>query len=157
LVGAGPGDHELLTLKAMRALQQADVNLHDALVDARVLLHARWNAARIPVGKRAGCKSTARRHSSSADGPGGAGRPHGGTAKGGDPYGFGRGGEERQALAGAGNRGRGDSWNYRRIAAPARAGIPVTDGTPASVALLTGHAAGDCAGTGLGDGIARAA
>ena len=44
LVGAGPGDPELLTLKAVRAIASADVILYDALVDPRVLVHARWNA-----------------------------------------------------------------------------------------------------------------
>ena len=54
LVGAGPGDPELLTLKALRALQDADVILHDRLVPAAVLDLARRDAARICVGKAAG-------------------------------------------------------------------------------------------------------
>ena len=59
LVGAGPGDPELLTLKALRALQDADVILHDRLVPAAVLDFARRDALRICVGKSAGGVSTA--------------------------------------------------------------------------------------------------
>ena len=57
LIGAGPGDPELLTLKAVRALAAADVVLIDDLVDRRVLEHAP-RARVVPVGKRGGCKST---------------------------------------------------------------------------------------------------
>jgi len=97
LIGAGPGDPELLTLKAVRALAAADVVLIDDLVDRRVLEHAP-RARVVPVGKRGGCKSTpqhfieklmlrlARRGSVVA------------RVKGGDPYVFGRGGEERLVL-----------------------------------------------------------
>lgn len=59
LVGAGPGDPDLLTLKAVRALKSADVILHDALVDPRVLHHARREAHIVDVGKRAGGKAVA--------------------------------------------------------------------------------------------------
>jgi len=144
LVGAGPGDPELLTLKAVRALQQADVILHDALVDARVLLHARWNARRIPVGKRAGCRSTPqafieRLMAQEAQ----AGRTVV-RLKGGDPYVFGRGGEERRHLRALGIDVEVIPGITAGIAAPARAGIPVTDRDSCrGVALLTGHAAGD--------------
>ena len=58
LVGAGPGDPELLTLKAVRAIAQADVLLVDDLVDRRVLAHARPGARIVEVGKRGGCPST---------------------------------------------------------------------------------------------------
>lgn len=57
-VGAGPGDPDLMTLKAVRRLQEADVILHDALVGAEVLELARREARRIPVGKRGGCEAT---------------------------------------------------------------------------------------------------
>ncbi len=58
LIGAGPGDIELLTLKAVRALQQADVILLDDLVNPDVLLFAKPNASVLHVGKRGGSKST---------------------------------------------------------------------------------------------------
>ena len=142
LVGAGPGDPELLTIKAVRAIGQADVLLYDALVDPRILSHARWNTRRIPVGKRAGCRST----------PQGfierlmvqealAGRTVA-RLKGGDPFVFGRGGEERRHLLAQGIEVEVIPGITAGIAAPARAGIPVTDSECArGVALLTGHAA----------------
>jgi uroporphyrin-III C-methyltransferase len=58
LVGAGPGDPELLTLKAVKAIAKADVLLVDDLVNPEVLLHASSGARIIPVGKRGGCRST---------------------------------------------------------------------------------------------------
>ena len=58
LIGAGPGDAELLTLKAVRVLGEADVVLVDDLVNRDILLHARSSARVIGVGKRGGCKST---------------------------------------------------------------------------------------------------
>ena len=58
LIGAGPGDPELMTLKAVRALGQADVVLVDDLVDRGCLAHARPGARIIEVGKRGGCRST---------------------------------------------------------------------------------------------------
>src|SRR5260221_14088795 len=96
LVGAGPGDPELMTLKAARALGRADVVLVDDLVNRGCLAHARSDAKVIEVGKRGGCKSTsqvfiekmmvetARRGQIVA------------RLKGGDPFVFGRGGEEMQ-------------------------------------------------------------
>src|SRR5215211_7074320 len=58
LVGAGPGDPELLTIKAARVLGQADVVLVDDLVNRAILVHAREDARVVYVGKRGGCKST---------------------------------------------------------------------------------------------------
>lgn len=93
LVGAGPGDPELLTLKAVRVLGEADVVLVDDLVDRRVLDHARPGARIVEVGKRGGCASTSQAfierllvHEARA------GRRVV-RLKGGDPFVFGRGGE----------------------------------------------------------------
>lgn len=58
LVGAGPGDPELITLKALRVMGAADVVLADDLVDRAILVHLREDARVVKVGKRGGCKST---------------------------------------------------------------------------------------------------
>jgi len=140
LIGAGPGDPELLTLKAARALREADVILHDDLVEPAVLDHARPEARRVYVGKRGGCRSTpqafieklmvrlARRGQVVA------------RLKGGDPFVFGRGGEELLALRAAGIEVEVASGVTAGIAAPAALGIPVTHREVArGVAFVTGH------------------
>src|SRR6266852_4541385 len=102
LIGAGPGDPELMTLKAARALRRADVVLVDELVNRGCLAHARSDAKVIEVGKRGGCKSTPQAFIEklmiqySRTGHTVA------RLKGGDPFVFGRGGEELQALAAEG-------------------------------------------------------
>jgi len=141
LIGAGPGDPDLLTLKAVRALGEADVVLVDDLVDRRVLAHVRRGARVIEVGKRGGCRSTpqafieklmvrfARRGAIVA------------RLKGGDPFVFGRGGEEIEALEAAGVAFEVVSGITAGIAAPAALGIPVTHRDVArGVTFLTGHA-----------------
>jgi uroporphyrin-III C-methyltransferase len=142
LVGAGPGDPELLTLKAVRAIAAADVILHDALVDRAVLAHARDGARIIAVGKRGGRASTSQafihqlmlREAR-------AGR-HVVRLKGGDPFVFGRGGEEREALERAGIAVDAISGVTSGLAAAAAVGIPVTHRAMShGVALVTGHAA----------------
>jgi uroporphyrin-III C-methyltransferase len=95
LVGAGPGDPELLTLKAVRAIGNADVILIDDLVNPAVLQHARQNARRVNVGKRGGCKSTPQPFIERLM----VAEAMAGNIvvrlKGGDPFMFGRGGEDR--------------------------------------------------------------
>ncbi len=143
LVGAGPGDPELLTLKAVRAIGAADWLLVDDLVDERVLAHARSDARVVRVGKRGGCRSTpqtfitrlmirlARRGHVVA------------RVKGGDPFMFGRGGEELAALQAAGIPGEIVPGVTAGIAAPAALGIPVTHrGLARGAIFVTGHAAG---------------
>jgi uroporphyrin-III C-methyltransferase len=142
LVGAGPGDPELLTVKALKRLQAADVVLSDDLVDARVLELLRPGTRVLKVGKRGGCVSTEQRfiHELMIR-EAKAGRRVV-RLKGGDPFVFGRGGEEMDALRAAGLEVEIVSGLTSGIAGPAAAGIPVTDRrcTP-GVALVTGHSA----------------
>ncbi len=140
LVGAGPGDPELLTLKAVRRIAEADVLLVDALVDARVLEHRKASARVIEVGKRGGCRSTpqafierlmVRLARAGADVA---------RVKGGDPFVFGRGGEEAIALAKAGIACEIVCGVSSGVAAPAAAGIPVTHrGAATGVTFVCGH------------------
>ena len=144
LVGAGPGDPELLTLKAARAIAQADVILVDDLVDRGVLAHARAQARVIEVGKRGGCKSTSQAFINKllvreARAGGRVVR-----LKGGDPFVFGRGGEELDALRAASIAVEVIPGITAGIAAPSAIGVPVTDRRYArGVAFVTGHAKDD--------------
>jgi uroporphyrinogen III methyltransferase/synthase len=102
LLGAGPGDPELITLRALRKLERADVVLYDALVHPRLLEHVKPGAELVFVGKRAGRASE---RQSSINALLIAAAQRGGLVvrlKGGDPYLFGRGSEEAEALAAAG-------------------------------------------------------
>ncbi len=125
LVGAGPGDPGLLTRRAVARLRSADLVLYDALVDERILRYAR-KAQRFFVGKRAG------RHAMTQDAihrlliRGARRGKHVVRLKGGDPFVFGRGGEEALALHRAGIRYDIVPGISSAIAAPAAAGIPVT-------------------------------
>lgn len=140
LVGAGPGDPELLTLKAVRCLACADYILIDDLVDRAILSHAAASARVIHVGKRGGCKSTpqafierlmirlARRGHTVA------------RVKGGDPFVFGRGGEEMLALARTGIACEVVPGVTAGIGVPAALGIPVTLREVArGVTFVSGH------------------
>ena len=140
LVGAGPGDPDLLTVRAARAIARADVILADDLVDGRVLELARPDARVVHVGKRGGRASTSQAfierlliHEARS------GRRVV-RLKGGDPFVFGRGGEELNALHRAGLEVEVIPGITAGIAAPAAAGIPVTDRRHApGVAFVTGH------------------
>ncbi|HXY40951.1 MAG TPA: uroporphyrinogen-III C-methyltransferase, partial [Vicinamibacteria bacterium] len=139
LVGAGPGDPELLTLRAARALAEADLVLYDALVSPAVLELAP-KAQRFCVGKRAGRPSTAQ---STIDGLMIRAARRGKRVvrlKGGDPFVFGRGGEEALALLTAGVPFEVVPGITSATAAPALAGVPVTHrGLASAFVVVSGH------------------
>ena len=139
LVGAGPGDPELLTIRGLRRLQEADVVVHDALVATGVLALARPGAELVDVGKRPGAPVPQELINELLIQLGRSGRNIV-RLKGGDPFVFGRGGEEALALIGAGLSFEVVPGVSSVIAAPAAAGIPVTHrGVSASFTVVTGH------------------
>jgi len=140
LVGAGPGDPDLLTVKGRRLLSCADTVVYDALVDARLLDLCRPSATRLYVGKRAGAhvRSQDEINAILVD-EARAGRVVV-RLKGGDPFVFGRGGEEADALVAAGLRFEVVPGVSAGVAAPAYAGIPLTDRRyTGEVVFITGH------------------
>lgn len=126
LIGAGPGDPELLTLKAARALGAADVVLVDDLVDRGCLAHIRSGAKVIEVGKRGGCLSTPQVFIEKLCIQFSKCGKHVARLKGGDPFVFGRGGEEMRALLDAGIEVEVIPGITAGIGVPAMLGIPVT-------------------------------
>lgn len=140
LVGAGPGDPGLLTVRALERLREAEVVVYDRLVNHAILDEAPPEALRIFAGKGVGshCLAQAAIHALLVH--------HAALGrlvvrlKGGDPFVFGRGGEEALALAAAGIPFEVVPGISSAIAVPAYAGIPVTHrGVAASFAVLTGH------------------
>lgn len=148
LVGAGPGDPELLTLKAVKAISAATVLLVDDLVSDGVLTHARPGARIVHVGKRGGCKSTpqafieklmlmAAREGEMVV-----------RLKGGDPFIFGRGGEEVEHLRAAGIEVQVVNGITAGLAGLTSLGVPLTHREHAhGVVFVTGHAKPGDAGT----------
>jgi len=140
LVGAGPGDPGLLTLKGLRALNQADVILHDRLVSPEVLALARRDAQRIEVGKSAAGHSTAQAqiHALLLEHAGAGRRVV--RLKGGDPFVFGRGGEELEFLRDHDIPFEVVPGITAAVACAAHAGVPLTHRDHAqSVRFVTAH------------------
>ena len=141
LVGAGPGDPDLLTVRALRELERAEVLLYDALVDPAVLALAKPECERIDVGKRGdGTKGVAQDKIADLLIEKARAGKRVVRLKGGDPFVFGRGGEEASRLRAAGVPFEIVPGVTSALAVPAYAGIPVTDRRlSSSVALVTGH------------------
>ena len=140
LVGAGPGDPDLITVKGLRWLRRADVVVYDQLVDPALLEEAPTDALRIFAGK------SARRHYLEQSAINAILIHHAEAGrlvirlKGGDPFVFGRGGEEVLACARAGVMVEVVPGVSSALAVPATAGIPVTHrGLASSFAVVTGH------------------
>lgn len=148
LVGAGPGDPELLTLKAVRAIASATVLLVDDLVNDAVLAHADPAARVVHVGKRGGCKSTPQAFidklmlTAAREGEVVV------RVKGGDPFIFGRGGEELEHLRAEGIAVQVVNGITAGLAGLSALGVPLTHRDHAhGVVFVTGHAKPGDAGT----------
>jgi len=142
LVGAGPGDPGLITVRGAQLLAQADVVIYDFLSNPLLLSHCRPGAETIYVGKKAAAHSMTQEQINAMLIE--KAREGGGRRivrlKGGDPFVFGRGGEECEALAGAGIQFEVVPGVTAAIAAPAYAGIPVTHRDfNSSFTFITGH------------------
>ena len=143
LVGAGPGDPELLTIKAVRAIRRATVLLVDDLVGAGVLRHARRSARIVHVGKRGGCRSTPQAFIERLMLTEAQRGERVVRLKGGDPFVFGRGGEEAAHLRGAGIAVEVVNGITAGLAAATAIGAPLTHRDHAhGVIFVTGHARG---------------
>ncbi|GAB4432057.1 MAG: hypothetical protein OHK0015_19120 [Chloroflexi bacterium OHK40] len=144
LVGAGPGDPELITVKGLRRLRAADVVVHDALIGHELLDECRPGAEIVDAGKRAGGPTRPQAWINRLL----VERARAGLyvvrLKGGDPFVFGRGGEEAEALQEAGVPWEVVPGVSSAIAAPAYAGIPLTHRShAASFAVVSGHEPAD--------------
>ncbi len=148
LVGAGPGDPELLTLKAARAISAATVLLVDDLVSDAVLAHASPRARIVHVGKRGGCKSTPQAFIEKLMVMAASEGEVVVRLKGGDPFIFGRGGEEVEALRAAGIEVQVINGITAGLAGLTSLGVPLTHREHAhGVVFVTGHAKPGDSGT----------
>ena len=139
IVGAGPGDPGLLTRRAIATLRAADIVLYDALIDRRILRYAR-RAQKFFVGKRAGRHAMTQPSIEALMIRSARRGRHVVRLKGGDPFVFGRGGEEALALRTAGISYDVVPGVTSAIAAPAAAGIPVTHrGLSSAFLVVSGH------------------
>jgi uroporphyrin-III C-methyltransferase len=148
LVGAGPGDPELLTLKAVKAIARATVLLVDDLVNDAVLEHASPQARIVHVGKRGGCKSTPQAFIDKLMITAVQEGEHVVRLKGGDPFIFGRGGEEVEHLRAAGIDVEVVNGITSGLAGMSSLGAPLTHREHAhGVVFVTGHAKPGDSGT----------
>ena len=140
LIGAGPGDPGLLTLAGVEALATADVVVYDYLANPALLAHARPEAEQIYVGKKAGAHTLSQEEINALLVERAQAGQRVARLKGGDPFVFGRGGEEALALVEAGLPFEVVPGVTSAVAGPAYAGIPVTHrGLSSSFAVITGH------------------
>jgi uroporphyrin-III C-methyltransferase len=144
LIGAGPGDADSITVRGLRCLREADVVVYDRLADPSLLREARRATELVDAGKAPGRHILGQEQICALL----VERAQAGWSvarlKGGDPFVFGRGGEEALACAEAGIRCEVIPGVSSAIAVPATAGIPVTHrGLAASFAVVTGHLAGE--------------
>lgn len=148
LVGAGPGDPELLTIKALKAIQSATVLLVDDLVSSEIVDFAAPSARIIHVGKRGGCKSTPQAFIEKLMEAEARKGEHVVRLKGGDPFIFGRGGEEVKHLRAAGIEVQVINGITAGLAGLTSLGAPLTHREHAhGVVFITGHAKPGDAGT----------
>ena len=141
LVGAGPGDPELLTLKALKAIQAATLLLVDDLVSDEIVALANSDARVVYVGKRGGCKSTPQTFIIKLMISGAQAGDTVVRLKGGDPFLFGRGGEEVESLCAAGVAVSVVNGITSGLAAATSLGVPLTHREYAhGVIFVTGHA-----------------
>ncbi|CAN5518735.1 uroporphyrinogen-III C-methyltransferase [soil metagenome] len=141
LVGAGPGDPELLTLKALKAIQQATVLFVDDLVSDEIVAFAPAGARIVHVGKRGGCKSTPQAFIEKLMLMAAKEGENVVRLKGGDPFIFGRGGEEVEHLRAAGIQVEVINGITAGLAAVTSLGVPLTHRQHAhGVVFVTGHA-----------------
>lgn len=144
LVGAGPGDPELLTLKAVRLMKQADVIVHDRLVSTEILALCPPATPRVFVGKETGCHHCTQDRINDILTDLAYEHGHVLRLKGGDPFVFGRGGEEAAHLAAHGIPVEVVPGITSGAACAAAAGVPLTHrGLARSVRFVTGHAKGN--------------
>jgi uroporphyrinogen III methyltransferase/synthase len=140
LVGAGPGDPRLLTIRGRQLLRRAHVVVYDRLVDPRLVALAPPDALRVYAGKSSGLHALPQGEINAALIEHARRGRRVVRLKGGDPFVFGRGGEEAEALAGAGIQFEVVPGVSAAIAVPATAGIPVTHRRlSSSFAVVTGH------------------
>ena len=144
LVGAGPGDPDLLTIKALRALQDADIVFYDELVSSEILDRARRDASRVPVGRRVGKPGIGQHAINKLLIEAAKSGQRAVRLKGGDPFVFGRGGEEVEALREAGVAYSVVPGITAGLGAAAQFEVPLTFRREAlRITFLTAHKASD--------------